>query len=107
MYSILYVMQNTEELNDWLSQYQVADDLAGTEQKCMICGSEFTVRKSGFPPRYGICKKCKCSFTSKNRVVTEEQKILQKEKSLQAWNDKSEEERKNIIVSERRKMFSL
>ena len=84
MYSILYVMQNTEELNDWLSQYQVADDLAGTEQKCMICGSEFTVRKSDLSPRYGICKKCKCSFTSKNRVVTEEQKILQKEKSLQA-----------------------
>lgn len=101
MYSILYVMQNTEELNDWLSQYQVADALAGTEQKCMICGSEFTVRKSGFPPRYGICKKCKCSFTSKNRVVTEEQKILQKEKSLQAWNDKSEEDRKNIIEKRR------
>lgn len=101
MYSILYIMQNTEELNDWLSQYQVADDLAGTEQKCMICGSEFTVRKSGFPPRYGICKKCKCSFTSKNRVVTEEQKILQKEKSLQAWNDKSEEDRKNIIEKRR------
>ena len=101
MYSILYVMQNTEELNNWLSQYQVADDLAGTEQKCMICGCEFTVRKSGFPPRYGICKKCKCSFTSKNRVVTEEQKVLQKEKSLQAWNSKSEEERKNIIKKRR------
>ena len=101
MYSILYVMQNTEELNNWLSQYQVADDLAGTEQKCMICGCEFTVRKSGFPPRYGICKKCKCSFTSKNRVVTEEQKALQKEKSLQAWNSKSEEERKNIIKKRR------
>lgn len=95
-------MQNTKELNDWLSQYQIADDLAGTEQKCMICGNKFTVRKSGFPPRYGICKKCKCSFTSKNRVVTEEQKTLQKEKSLQTWNSKSEEEKKNII--EKRKV---
>lgn len=95
-------MQNTEELNDWLSQYQIADDLAGTEQKCMICGNKFTVRKSGFPPRYGICKKCKCSFTSKNRIVTEEQKTLQKEKSLQTWNNKSEEEKKNII--EKRKV---
>lgn len=95
-------MQNTEELNDWLSQYQIADDLAGTEQECMICGNKFTVRKSGLPPRYGICKKCKCSFTSKNRIVTEEQKTLQKEKSLQAWSSKSEEEKKNII--EKRKV---
>jgi len=44
-------MQNTEELNNWLSQYQIADDLAGTEQECMICGNKFIVRKSGFPPR--------------------------------------------------------
>ena len=95
-------MQNTEELNNWLSQYQIADELAGTEQKCMICGNKFIVKKSGLPPRYGICKKCKCSFTSKNRVVTEEQKTLQKEKSLQAWNNKSEEEKKNII--EKRKV---
>ena len=90
-------MQNTEELNTWLKQYQIADNLAGTEQKCMICGEKFTVRKSGFPPRYGICKKCKCSFTSKNRQVTKEQKQQQKEKALETWNSKSEEEKKSII----------
>lgn len=91
-------MQDSENLQNWLQKYIIPTELAGTVQKCQICEQEFTVRKSGLPPKYGICKKCKCSFTSKNRVVTEEQKQQQKEKALNTWQSKSEEERKAIVA---------
>lgn len=91
-------MQDSENLQNWLQKYIIPTELAGTVQKCQICEQEFTVRKSGLPPKYGICKKCKCSFTSKNRVVTEDQKQQQKEKALNTWQSKSEEDKKAIIA---------
>lgn len=89
-------MQDNIKLQEWLSQYRISDDLAGTEQECKICGQVFKIPRYK-DPKYQVCKKCKCGFTSQNRIVTEEQKEDLRLKSQQAWNNKSEDERKRII----------